>query len=246
MGTQMKLTVYGNNATCPEKDGACSSFLLEFGNKKILIDMGSGSSAKIQRDIDIKQLDAIIISHLHFDHVADLFCVKYMLETRKAKEEDIPVISLFMPTLPEWASNELLTNDVFKHIEIKDNLTVSLFGATITFKQMVHLIESYGLRVEYAGKRFAYTGDTGIFPGIVDLARDVDLFLSEATFPSNKSAEEGHHLSSASAAKIAKDANVKKLLLTHYHSEDKEEILKEAKSIFENTELSVIGEGFTF
>lgn len=246
MGIQMKLTVYGNNATCPEKDGACSSFLLEFGNKKILIDMGSGSSAKIQRDIDIKQLDAIIISHLHFDHVADLFCVKYMLETRKAKGEDIPTIPLYTPTLPKWASNELLTNDVFKHIKIKDNLIVSLFGATIIFKQMVHLIESYGIRVECEGKRFAYTGDTGIFPGILDLARGVDLFLSEATFPSCQSAEEGHHLSSASAATIAKNANVKKLLLTHYHSEDKEEILKEAKAIFANTELSVIGESLTF
>lgn len=240
----MKLTVYGNNATCPEKDGACSAFLLEFNDKKLLLDMGAASSAKIQRDIDIKELDAIIISHMHFDHVADLFCVKYMLETRKAKGEEIKRIPLYTPPLPDWAKAELLTNDVFEQFVIKDNSMVNLFGATIRFKKMVHLIESYAIRVEYKDKIFAYTGDTGMFPGIEEIATNASLFLSEATFTHDQSAEENHHLSALSAALIAQKANAHKLLLTHFHSEEKAEILKEAKAIFNNTELSVIGKSY--
>ena len=49
----MKLTVFGNNATCPEADGACSSFLVETEGKKILLDMGNGSLAKIRQNVDI-------------------------------------------------------------------------------------------------------------------------------------------------------------------------------------------------
>ena len=68
----MKLTVFGNNATCPEADGACSCYLLQTKGKRILLDMGNGSAAKLQKHLPLTQLDAIIISHLHFDHVGNL------------------------------------------------------------------------------------------------------------------------------------------------------------------------------
>ena len=45
----MKLTVFGNNATCPEADGACSCYLLQTKGKRILLDMGNGSAAKLQK-----------------------------------------------------------------------------------------------------------------------------------------------------------------------------------------------------
>ena len=64
----MRMTVYGNNATCPEADGACSCFLIEADGGRILLDMGNGSLAKLQKDIDLAALDLIAISHLHFDH----------------------------------------------------------------------------------------------------------------------------------------------------------------------------------
>lgn len=80
----MRMTVYGNNATCPEADGACSCFLIEAEGRRILLDMGNGSLAKLQKDVDLAALDLIVISHLHFDHFGDLFCAKYQLESRRA------------------------------------------------------------------------------------------------------------------------------------------------------------------
>lgn len=241
----MKLTVYGNNATCPEKDGACSSFLLETNESKILIDMGSGCLGKIQRDIDVKDIDMIIISHLHFDHVADLFCAKYMLETRKAKGEKIKTIKLLTPLLPQWASKELLTNNVFDYTKITTNLSIKFKDVSLKFKEMIHLIESYAVRIENDEKAFVYTGDTGFFPGIETIAINADLLLSEATFTSKEKEEEDHHLSSYSAALIAQKAHVKKLLLTHYHSKNKDIIFQEAKEIFKDAELSKIGESYS-
>ena len=53
----MRMTVYGNNATCPEADGACSCFLIEADGGRILLDMGNGSLAKLQKDVDLAALD---------------------------------------------------------------------------------------------------------------------------------------------------------------------------------------------
>ena len=84
----MRMTVYGNNATCPEADGACSCFLIEAEGRRILLDMGNGSLAKLQKDVDLAALDLIAISHLHFDHFGDLFCAKYQLESRRGHPQD--------------------------------------------------------------------------------------------------------------------------------------------------------------
>ena len=97
----MRMTVYGNNATCPEADGACSCFLIEAEGRRILLDMGNGSLAKLQKDVDLAALDLIAISHLHFDHFGDLFCAKYQLESRRACGEAIPRIPLLTPRLPD-------------------------------------------------------------------------------------------------------------------------------------------------
>ena len=79
----MELTVFGNNATCPEADGACACYLVEAAGKKILLDMGNGSLTKLRKKIDLAELDLIVISHLHFDHFGDLFCAKYHLKPEK-------------------------------------------------------------------------------------------------------------------------------------------------------------------
>ena len=152
----MKLTVFGNNATCPEADGACSCYLLQTKGKRILLDMGNGSAAKLQKHLPLTQLDAIIISHLHFDHFGDLFCAKYALETKRAYGENLKPIPLFIPALPQWASEELCTNDVFQIHTIKDGAAYDFDEVHFSFFAVKHLIESYGVRISAEGKTFAF------------------------------------------------------------------------------------------
>ena len=241
----MKLTVFGNNATCPEADGACSSFLVEAGPKKILLDMGNGSLAKIRQKVDLADLDIIIISHLHFDHFGDLFCAKYHLETRKAYGEEIHRILLLIPKLPDWAASELSNNDVFEIHTISDRYSFVFDTVEINFTELVHLIESYGVRIQAEGKTLAYSGDTGICDAVNTVAANADVFLCEATFCSKSSAEEKHHLSAKTAATVAFDTGVKKLLLTHFHSNQCEMIYGEAHKYFNNVTLTEIGKVYT-
>lgn len=240
----MKITIFGNNATCPEADGACASYLVETAGKKLLLDMGCGSVAKIRQELDLAQLDLIVISHLHFDHFGDLFCAKYHLETRKAYGETFPTIPLLIPKLPHWAGAELRGNDVFEIHTISGGDTFELDGVRLEFVEMAHLIESYGVRITAEGKTLAYSGDTGICEGLRAVTAGADAFLCEATFCGENKAEEKHHLSAGTAAKAAADAGIRQLFLTHYHDDQSESVLEEARRFFADAKLTHIGQNY--
>ena len=88
-----------------------------------------------------------------------------------------------------------------------------------------------------------YSGDTG-YQGnsLVRLAQDADILLCESTFLKGQTRISDNHLYAYEAAKIAKEANVKQLVLTHFFPEmDRVEYIKEAKTIFENTDYAEEG-----
>lgn len=91
-------------------------------------------------------------------------------------------------------------------------------------------------------KRYAYCSDTAFFPKIVPYIEGVDLLYHEATFLEADSARayETFHSTTKQAASIARNAQVKKLLIGHYSARyiDLLPLEKEAKSIFHNTLLA--------
>ena len=73
----MKLTVLGNNGPFPAAGGACSGYLVIEGDKKILIDCGNGVLANLQKFIKLEEIDAVILTHLHSDHMSDMMVLRY-------------------------------------------------------------------------------------------------------------------------------------------------------------------------
>jgi ribonuclease Z len=94
-----------------------------------------------------------------------------------------------------------------------------------------------------ATKSFAYCSDTKFNRKLVPMLQNVDLLYHEATFTKelNERAEKTQHSTAEQAARIAKEADVKKLLIAHFSSRYKvlEPFLKEAKEVFPNTELVI-------
>ncbi len=237
----MELTVLGNNGTCPIKDGACASYLLEVGTRKILIDVGNGSVAKLQHICDLSEIDTIIVSHLHFDHIADLFPFKYALETRKYLGENIRKINLYIPVVPDWIEKEISTNDIFSITYINDGFTCSTEQLQLTFKRVVHMGDSFAIRIENEGKTFVYSGDSGQCTQLQEIAKKSDVFLCESTMLDDDANGISHHLSAKQAAQIAQEAGVGKLLLTHFSQPyDAQKYEQKAKLFFNNVESTVI------
>jgi ribonuclease BN (tRNA processing enzyme) len=73
----MKITVLGPWGAYPKAGEATAGYLLEHEDEKILIDCGSGVLAQLQKYIALSEITAVIISHTHFDHIADLGCLQY-------------------------------------------------------------------------------------------------------------------------------------------------------------------------
>jgi ribonuclease Z len=92
------------------------------------------------------------------------------------------------------------------------------------------------------GLKVVYSGDTKPCDNIVELAKDADLLIHDSTFLEEDEDVQKYHSSVKDAAKIAKKANVKKLILTHisrrYQKEDVEKFLREAKEVFDNVEVA--------
>jgi ribonuclease Z len=94
-------------------------------------------------------------------------------------------------------------------------------------------------------KKYAYCSDTAFLPKIVEIIDGSDALYHEATFTNEllDRANFTHHSTAAQAGEIAKLANVKKLLIGHFSSRylDLDVNLKEAKSVFNNTEIAIEG-----
>jgi len=95
-------------------------------------------------------------------------------------------------------------------------------------------------------KRFAYCSDTAYSPKIIPIIKEVDCLYHESTFMDGEMirSNQTEHSTARQAAEIAKKANVKKLIIGHYSARynNQNELLNEAKEVFENT---VLGEDMT-
>jgi ribonuclease Z len=92
---------------------------------------------------------------------------------------------------------------------------------------------------------YAYCSDTGFAPQLVPMLQGVDLLYHEATFLTEDldKAQETLHSTAAQAARIARDAGVKKLLVGHFSARYKElaPVLAEATAVFPETLLATEG-----
>jgi ribonuclease Z len=97
-------------------------------------------------------------------------------------------------------------------------------------------------------KSFAYCSDTSFLPSIIPIIKEADLLYHEATFLSDREdlASKTLHSTAAQAATIAKEANVKNLILGHYSGRYKniELFQQEATAIFKNSYTAEAGKVF--
>lgn len=236
----MKLTILGNNSTTASAGGACSSYLVEADGKKILMDMGNGSIFNLKKLYGVDEIDAIILTHHHFDHFSDILLMRYEREGRKYMGEDVKSIPLYTPKMPDWLFEQLDKSQLFDFHFIEQDETVAMGSLSIDFTRVLHLMETYAVRITEKDKVLTYSADTGLCQGILKASKNADLFLCEASYGSYDPYVITHHLTGKEAGEIAKMSAVKKLVLTHLPEKGKREVEKDALSVFKNSELSQI------
>ena len=199
------------------REQACSGYLVEHDGFQLLIDPGYSILPRLLEVTGAHLIDAVLVSHGHPDHCADL----HPLLRARALRDDPPA-PLPVYTLPN-AIDRVLALDWPGTLE--EAYTLHEFAAGERFGvgpfQIVtwllpHHVPNAGMRLVAGERILAYTGDTGPSPDLADLARAADLFLAEATFPQAVPPGSARYLSSArQAGDLAASASVGHLMLTH-------------------------------
>ncbi|MCW2605810.1 MAG: beta-lactamase domain protein [Frankiales bacterium] len=230
----MRLTVLGCSGTFPGPTSACSGYLVEHDGYRLVLDLGSGALGALQRHVDLLDVDAVYVSHLHADHCIDLVAYSY---ARRYHPRGVP------PRLPVYGPEGTKERicAAFEEPPVDGLLDVYDFrvtGAgrreigpfTVTTALTHHPIEAHALRLEAGGRTLTYSADTAVSDAVVDLARGSDVFLCEASWLSEPPPPPGIHLTGREAGDHATRAGVGRLLLTHLMPfADEDAMLAEAR-----------------
>jgi ribonuclease BN (tRNA processing enzyme) len=213
----MRMTVLGGCGAWPAAGQACSGYLVEHDGFRVVVDPGYATLPRLLERVAADGVDAVLISHGHPDHCADLHP---LLRARVLGAGAPPALPIH--ALPGAADRVLALDEPGT---LESAYAVSEFTAGESFEvgpfrvdtwPLPHYVPNAGMRLAAGGQVLAYTGDTGPSRAIVELARDADLFLAEASFPERVPAAAARYLSSArQAGEAATVAGAGRLLLTH-------------------------------
>jgi ribonuclease BN (tRNA processing enzyme) len=232
----VKLTVIGCAGSFPGPESPASCYVIEHDGFRLVMDLGNGALSVLQRHMDIDDIDAIALSHLHADHCLDL-CGLYVAR-RYHPHGPKPPIPVWGPR--DTASRMARAYDMPEDPGMKEQFDFHTLlpgdqrigPFTVHAQRVNHPVEAYGLRVEADGHALAYSGDTGETPVLADLARGCDVALFEASCVDERPAPDVH-LTSRQAATYAAEADVPLLILTHLVAwNDPEKTLAQAREAF--------------
>jgi ribonuclease BN (tRNA processing enzyme) len=219
----MQITVVGCAGSFPGPDSPASCYLVEHEGSRIILDLGNGSLGALQRYVDPRDIDAVLLTHLHVDHCIDL--ASYYVYRHYFPGGALPPIPVFGPggTAQRMAAAYGLDEDPgmtrdFDFRPLGDGgggpARFDIGPFTITTTPVVHPVEAYAIRVDAGGGSVVYSGDTAPTRALVDLAHGADVALFEASYVDGAPAD-GVHLTARQAGEHAAAAEVAHLVLTH-------------------------------
>lgn len=243
----MELTVLGSSGTWPPAGGATCGYLVAHEGTVLWLDAGTGTFANLQLHIEVRDIAAIVITHGHPDHFVDVVPAFYARYYGGLGDPGLPFYC------PEGFTNLIsllvsedgrdVMGDAYAFTTLTDGDRVQVGTFDIRAFEMTHVgVKALGYRIEAGGVVFAYTGDTGPCDAVIELARDADVLMAEASYQDDSTLLP-FHLSARQAAEHAKAAGVGRLLLTHIlPTLDPAVSLAEARSAFDGpVEIADLG-----
>lgn len=217
----MQLTVLGSGTAIPVPDRFPAGYRLELPGGVVLIDCGPGVLRRLaQAGTDVGELRAVLLTHYHTDHCADLAALLFAL--RSPHFAGRPPLQLFgAPGLQRLLSKLIEAWPWLEprgyRLDLHEVLpgTFALADAEVAAVPIRHTAQSLGYRFTTAAGSVAFSGDADTCDELIDLARGTDLFVCDAATP------DGHkldgHLTPGLAAEHAERAGARHLVLTHFY-----------------------------
>ena len=217
----MKLTVVGCTGSMSGPKGAASCYIVQTATTTILLDLGPGSMGQLMNHIDPAKIDAIILSHLHTDHCADI--IGMQVYRRWLPTGPLGPVAVYSPgdglhrtrQIGGDGADETYAGE-FEFHTVAAGDTIKVGDMSIEFFDAVHPVPAVATRITGPeGGVLTYSGDTDYCEGQVAAARNADLYLCEAAFEATRDTVRDIHLTGGRAGRIAAEAGAHNLVLTH-------------------------------
>jgi ribonuclease BN (tRNA processing enzyme) len=223
----VRLEVLGKSPAWTDAGGACSGYLVREGATALLLDCGNGVFGKLRSRFDPFAVDAVLLTHLHADHVVDILPFAYAL--RYAPRGPIASRSarpaLYVPpgaharlrSMVGWWGPEDLLDAAFDVREYDPAAELAVGELALRFCAVPHYVPTWAVEFRAgAGRRLVYGADCAPNDALVDFAGDADLLLVEATLTEPEADVERGHLTAEEAGAIAARAGAREVVVTHY------------------------------
>ena len=249
-GDTLKLTILGCYGPYAPKDGACSGYLIESQNIKLMLDCGHGAFAQLQKFINFRDLHCLVISHFHPDHYGDIHGIRHAFKGSIRDGSRQNPLVVYAPSNPAHLFEEISSwVDTFVVIPIEDTLskTNPVGDLKIRFFPTNHPLVTYGVQAEFKNKTITYTSDTGWDSALIDICWQSDLLLTEASLRNVDIAfADKGHMTAKQAGILGQKSQAKKLVITHFWPEFNLYQLKREAEVGYEAQVDLAQMGKTF
>jgi ribonuclease BN (tRNA processing enzyme) len=233
----MKLTVLGHWGAYPAAGEATSGYLIEHEGENILIDCGSGVLAQLQRYKALHEISYVIITHAHYDHIADLGCLQYACLIDMDLQKRNSALPIYLADDAEQTDAAELAHKSMKGTTISrlaEADTLNIKGMKLSFFQTIHERYCLAVKIELGDKTLVYTADTSFDESLIDWCQGADLLIAECSFYADfAKAKDYGHMNAVEVGRLAALAKVNKLVLTHLpHFGEVQKLVDEVKEIY--------------
>jgi ribonuclease BN (tRNA processing enzyme) len=221
----MEITVVGSGTVVPRLERRQSCVTVQTGGEMVVFDLGSGAMRGMLRaGLDPFAVDRVFFTHFHPDHTVDvvplLFSIKYGADEERTRPLYLtgpePFQSFWDSVTNVWG--EFMLGDYPTHVSALPQAYSSpldLPGSRLSWAPAEHRPESIAYRLDGEGGAFVYTGDTEYSESVVELARGAHTLLIECSFPDDSPVP--GHLTPSSTARMASEAGVERVVITHIY-----------------------------
>jgi ribonuclease BN (tRNA processing enzyme) len=225
-----RVTVVGSGTSAPQPDTPASGILVETASTGILIDCGQGVIRALMPIRDPRELDAIVVGHLHADHYIDVVSLRYLMPWAGFSGRRIPLLlppggTERMAELASAISERVgFFDDTFEIVEYDPEVAVAIGDLRLEFLAGRHYVPAWGCSIsDESGHRLVMSGDTGPNDALAEAARGADLFIVEATLRDATEDDPARgHLTIDEAIEMGERAEVGRTVLVHHRPQNRE------------------------
>ena len=235
----MELTILGFYGGYPAHEVGTSAYLVQSDGFNLLLDCGSGAMLSLEQKLDPLKLDAVVLSHYHQDHIADVGVLQYDWQINRAQvAEPLPI---YGPAIDKRSLDKLTWTDATIGIGYKNGEVLEIGPFTFEFLETIHPVPTYAMRIteRLTGKVFVFTADTAYDEKLNKISQNADLLMTDTNFFDDKLGKKWH-MTATESGQFARINNANSLLLTHLPAVGSHELLNKQASLAAGDKITIL------